>query len=212
MPAYAGCHGPNGAGIPNQFPCIGGQHQSYTAAELINFRSGVHKNGQMMTMIFKQMSGDEIKAVAGMMELTQTYSPPANFIKRLSIVDWLFTIALIAASLFALRQYGSHMDFYEEIVLIMEIGALADGLADGVVTVGDCDVRWCSRYGPSEILPQVHSLQSVGNLVDEPAIFPVDAVFLGWPSHAFCFWRLHRLQALLDCGSHGIHRHAGALV
>ena len=64
VPACAGCHGPNGAGIPNQFPRIGGQHQDYTAAELINFRTGVRKNGPMMTTISKQMSDDEIKAVA----------------------------------------------------------------------------------------------------------------------------------------------------
>ena len=53
------------------------------------------------------------------MELTQTYSPPANFIKRLSVIDWLFAIALTAASLFALRQYGRHMDFYEKTLLVL---------------------------------------------------------------------------------------------
>ncbi len=64
VPACAGCHGPNGAGIPNQFPRIGGQHQDYTAAELINFRTDVRKNAPMMTTISKPMSDDEIKAVA----------------------------------------------------------------------------------------------------------------------------------------------------
>lgn len=53
------------------------------------------------------------------MELTQTYAPPAHFIKRLSVIDWLFAIALMAASLFALSQYGSHMDYYEKAVLVL---------------------------------------------------------------------------------------------
>ncbi|AMO98298.1 cytochrome c family protein [Collimonas arenae] len=64
VPACAGCHSPNGAGIPNQFPRIGGQHQDYTVTELTNFRSGVRKNGPMMATISKRMSDDEIKAVA----------------------------------------------------------------------------------------------------------------------------------------------------
>jgi cytochrome c-type biogenesis protein CcsB len=54
-----------------------------------------------------------------MMELTQTYSPPGSFIKRLSVVDWLFAVALVAASLFALNRYGSHMDYYEKGVLLL---------------------------------------------------------------------------------------------
>ena len=53
------------------------------------------------------------------MELTQTYAPPASFIKRLSVIDWLFAIALVAASLFALNRYGSHMDYYEKAVLVL---------------------------------------------------------------------------------------------
>ncbi|SFC03920.1 c-type cytochrome biogenesis protein CcsB [Collimonas sp. OK412] len=53
------------------------------------------------------------------MELTQTYSPPGSFIKRLSVVDWLFAVALVAASLFALNRYGSHMDYYEKGVLLL---------------------------------------------------------------------------------------------
>lgn len=64
VPACAGCHSPNGAGIPAQFPRIGGQHQDYTVTELTNFRSGARKNGPMMATIAKRMSDDEIKAVA----------------------------------------------------------------------------------------------------------------------------------------------------
>jgi cytochrome c553 len=64
IPACAGCHSPNGAGIPAQFPRVGGQHQDYTVAELTNFRNGTRKNGPMMATIAKRMSDDEIKAVA----------------------------------------------------------------------------------------------------------------------------------------------------
>jgi cytochrome c553 len=64
VPACAGCHSPNGAGIPAQFPRIAGQHQDYTVAQLTNFRTGVRKNSPQMVTISKRMSDDEMKAVA----------------------------------------------------------------------------------------------------------------------------------------------------
>jgi cytochrome c553 len=64
VPACAGCHSPNGAGIPAQFARLAGQHQDYTAAQLINFRSGTRKNSTPMTAIAKRLSDDEIQAVA----------------------------------------------------------------------------------------------------------------------------------------------------
>lgn len=64
VPACAGCHSPNGAGIPAQFPRIAGQHQDYTIAQLTNFRTGVRKNSAQMVTISKRMSDDEMKAVA----------------------------------------------------------------------------------------------------------------------------------------------------
>ncbi|CAN5852441.1 c-type cytochrome [soil metagenome] len=64
VPACAGCHSPNGAGIPVQFPRIAGQHQDYTIAQLTNFRTGVRKNSVQMVTISKRMSDDEMKAVA----------------------------------------------------------------------------------------------------------------------------------------------------
>lgn len=64
VPACAGCHSPNGAGIPAQFARIGGQHQDYTAAQLTAFRSGARKNSAQMTTIAKRLSEDEIQAVA----------------------------------------------------------------------------------------------------------------------------------------------------
>jgi cytochrome c553 len=64
VPACAGCHSANGAGIPAQFARLGGQHQDYTAAQLIAFRGGARKNSPQMTTIAKRMADDEIQAVA----------------------------------------------------------------------------------------------------------------------------------------------------
>lgn len=64
VPACAGCHSPDGAGIPAQFARLAGQHQEYTAAQLLNFRSGARKNSPQMVTISKRLSDDEIQAVA----------------------------------------------------------------------------------------------------------------------------------------------------
>lgn len=62
--ACAGCHSPNGAGIPAQYPRIGGQYADYTEAQLVAFRQGVRKNSAQMTAIAARMSDAEIKAVS----------------------------------------------------------------------------------------------------------------------------------------------------
>lgn len=64
VPACAGCHSPNGAGIPAQYPRLAGQHQDYTIAELTNFRQGTRSTSEQMTMIAQRLSDQEIKAVA----------------------------------------------------------------------------------------------------------------------------------------------------
>ena len=64
VPACAGCHSPNGAGIPAQYPRLAGQHQDYTIAELSNFRSGARSNSPQMMTISERLSDKEIKAVA----------------------------------------------------------------------------------------------------------------------------------------------------
>lgn len=64
VPACAGCHAPNGAGIPAQYPRLAGQNQDYTAGTLMAFRTGARKNNTQMTTISKRLSDDEIKAVA----------------------------------------------------------------------------------------------------------------------------------------------------
>ncbi|MES2114760.1 MAG: c-type cytochrome [Pseudomonadota bacterium] len=64
VPACASCHGAGGAGVPVQYPRIGGQHQDYTVAQLDLFRTDARKNSAQMSTIAKRMSADEIKAVA----------------------------------------------------------------------------------------------------------------------------------------------------
>ena len=39
VPACSGCHSPDGAGIPAQYPRLAGQHGEYTVAQLKAFRS-----------------------------------------------------------------------------------------------------------------------------------------------------------------------------
>jgi cytochrome c553 len=62
--ACAGCHSPNGAGIPSQFPRLAGQHADYVYAQLVNFQSGTRKNSPQMAEIASRLSDHEMKAVA----------------------------------------------------------------------------------------------------------------------------------------------------
>lgn len=64
IPACAGCHNPNGAGIPAQYPRLAGQFSDYTVAQLNQFRDGTRKNNQSMADIAGKMNDREIKAVA----------------------------------------------------------------------------------------------------------------------------------------------------
>ncbi len=64
VPACAGCHGPNGAGLPKQFPRLGGQHADYTLAQLKTLRTGERANAPMMMAIATKMSDAEMAAVA----------------------------------------------------------------------------------------------------------------------------------------------------
>jgi cbb3-type cytochrome c oxidase subunit III len=64
VPACAGCHSPNGAGIPSQYPRLSGQHADYAIAQLTAFRDGVRKNSTQMTQVAAKLNDREIKAVA----------------------------------------------------------------------------------------------------------------------------------------------------
>lgn len=68
IPSCAGCHGPAGLGnAAAAYPRIGGQHAQYVAAQLKAYRdeerSGYNK-ATLMTGVAKNMSDEDIKAVA----------------------------------------------------------------------------------------------------------------------------------------------------
>ena len=62
--ACAGCHSPNGAGIPAQYPRLSGQHAEYTSTQLKSFRSGERKNSAQMTGVAAYLTDKEITAVS----------------------------------------------------------------------------------------------------------------------------------------------------
>ena len=67
--ACASCHSPNGAGLPAQYPRVGGQHAEYTAAQLKAFRAGERKNDPngMMRTVAAKLSDREMAAVSEFM-------------------------------------------------------------------------------------------------------------------------------------------------
>ncbi|GGH51719.1 cytochrome c [Comamonas phosphati] len=62
--ACAGCHSPNGAGIPAQYPRLSGQHADYTVKTLTAFRDGSRANSIPMAQVAAKLNDREIKAVA----------------------------------------------------------------------------------------------------------------------------------------------------
>jgi len=63
VPACAGCHGPNGAGIPSLYPRLAGQHADYTETQLTAFRAGVRQNNATMMDVAAKLNDREIKAL-----------------------------------------------------------------------------------------------------------------------------------------------------
>lgn len=74
VPACAACHGPTGSGNPGPaWPSLGGQHASYTAAQLTAFRDGaVWGEGENANAIMAGVAGsltdEEIQALASYIE------------------------------------------------------------------------------------------------------------------------------------------------
>jgi cytochrome c553 len=64
IPACAGCHSPNGAGIPAQYPRLSGQHADYTVSQLTQFRDGIRKNSLQRGQVAAKLNDREIKALA----------------------------------------------------------------------------------------------------------------------------------------------------
>ncbi len=72
VPACSACHSPTGAGMPRNYPRIGGQYADYTYTQLKAFKAGERgfdkagkdSNGRVMHAIAKAMSDMQMKAVA----------------------------------------------------------------------------------------------------------------------------------------------------
>lgn len=66
LPACAGCHGPNGAGVPAQYPRLAGQYAEYTLSQLKAFHDSRRSNdtNRMMRAIAAKMSDTEMRALS----------------------------------------------------------------------------------------------------------------------------------------------------
>jgi cytochrome c553 len=66
VPACSGCHSPDGAGVPAQYPRVAGQHGDYMVAQLQSFRNGDRDNdpNAMMRMIASRLNDKDMAAVA----------------------------------------------------------------------------------------------------------------------------------------------------
>ena len=72
--ACAGCHSPNGSGIPALYPRLSGQHADYTAAQLVKFRTAANDptvkgesarpNSVQMMQVSSRLNDKEIRAVS----------------------------------------------------------------------------------------------------------------------------------------------------
>ena len=64
VPACAGCHSPNGAGVPSEYPRLSGQQAEYAETQLKAFRDGARKNSPQMTQVAAKLNDREIRALA----------------------------------------------------------------------------------------------------------------------------------------------------
>ena len=64
IPACAGCHSPNGAGNPAQYPRLSGQHADYVASQLTAYRDGKRNNNLQMSQVAAKLNDREVKALA----------------------------------------------------------------------------------------------------------------------------------------------------
>lgn len=66
IPPCFKCHGPNGTGIAPFFPPLAGQHASYTAQQLQDWKAGKRKNDAigLMKAVASQLSDEDIRVVS----------------------------------------------------------------------------------------------------------------------------------------------------
>lgn len=63
LEACAVCHQPNGSGN-TRFPRVAGQHQTYTAGQITDFKNGRRATDRQMVDVAKKLTADEIMALA----------------------------------------------------------------------------------------------------------------------------------------------------
>jgi cytochrome c553 len=63
VPACMACHGPEGGGIPEEFPRLAGQQPDYVLKQLNDFKAGTDRSNPMMSTIANRLSDAEMKAV-----------------------------------------------------------------------------------------------------------------------------------------------------
>jgi cytochrome c553 len=72
MPSCTGCHSPNGAGLDAAgYPQLGGQHATYVAKQLTDFREGNRTNdgdSMIMRSIAAKLSNKDIEAVSSFIQ------------------------------------------------------------------------------------------------------------------------------------------------
>lgn len=71
VPSCAACHGPSGHGNPAaSYPAIGGQHATYAAAQLRNYRAGTRQTDPNRTMrdVASTLSDEQIEALASYLQ------------------------------------------------------------------------------------------------------------------------------------------------
>jgi cytochrome c553 len=71
VPSCSSCHGPTGTGIPTAgYPSVAGQHATYAAIQLRNWKAGTRNNdpGGMMRSVVAGLSEEEIDAVASYLQ------------------------------------------------------------------------------------------------------------------------------------------------
>ena len=65
VPACAGCHSPDGTGLPPHYPRVAGQHADYTYGQLRAFSNNERNNdNQVMRSVVSRMSAKERRAVS----------------------------------------------------------------------------------------------------------------------------------------------------
>ncbi|WP_269531425.1 cytochrome c [Chitinimonas sp. BJYL2] len=64
LPACMACHGPNGSGMPIQYPRLGSQHASYVVASLQAYKAGTDRKNAVMGPIAAKMTDADLKAVS----------------------------------------------------------------------------------------------------------------------------------------------------